>query len=158
MLPPRSSLAERDEMKQCHDSSLLSTSSMMTLLNIAMHDTRDLSRDLEAYNLQKWRWLCTFCVRRYDSWLSTCQLSQLPLLTSTAHLFLRSILPCMISGSGIMAFHSFLSLVSVLLAAWSTFVAAQEGSDIKAIPLRTHSLQQVYWSRDRLQTRIITDM
>ncbi|KAK4561705.1 hypothetical protein LTR86_004384 [Recurvomyces mirabilis] len=51
-----------------------------------------------------------------------------------------------------MAFQFFLPLISVLLAAWTTFVAAQDGSDMKAIPLRTHSLQQPYLDSD-LQSR-----
>jgi hypothetical protein len=43
-----------------------------------------------------------------------------------------------------MAFNFLLSLLSVLLAAWTPFAAAQDGeSDVKTIPLRTHSLQQV---------------
>lgn len=43
-----------------------------------------------------------------------------------------------------MAFQRLLSVASVLLAAWSPVAVAQEAeSDVKAIPLRTHSLQTV---------------
>ena len=42
-----------------------------------------------------------------------------------------------------MAFLSVLSILSVLLAAWSPLAGAQEADDVKSIPLRTHSLQQV---------------
>lgn len=41
-----------------------------------------------------------------------------------------------------MAFQPALWLASILLAAWSCVVAAEE-SDIKSIALRTHSLQMV---------------
>ncbi|KAK3634035.1 hypothetical protein LTR56_015503 [Elasticomyces elasticus] len=51
-----------------------------------------------------------------------------------------------------MAFPSVLSLLSVLLAAWSPFAVAQEADDVKSIPLRTHSLQQPYLDSD-MQSR-----
>ncbi|KAK5708397.1 hypothetical protein LTR97_000937 [Elasticomyces elasticus] len=51
-----------------------------------------------------------------------------------------------------MAFPSILSLLSVLLAAWSPFAVAQEADDVKSIPLRTHSLQQPYLDSD-MQSR-----
>ncbi|KAK4546555.1 hypothetical protein LTR36_001772 [Oleoguttula mirabilis] len=53
-----------------------------------------------------------------------------------------------------MAFSSFLSLVSVLLAAWSPLAVAQEAaeSDVKSIPLRTHTLQTPYLDSD-MQSR-----
>ncbi|KAK1073104.1 hypothetical protein LTR12_004878 [Friedmanniomyces endolithicus] len=51
-----------------------------------------------------------------------------------------------------MAFPSLLSLLSVLLAAWSPLAGAQEADDVKSIPLRTHSLQQPYLDSD-MQSR-----
>lgn len=44
-----------------------------------------------------------------------------------------------------MAFPTFFALVTVLLAAWNPLAVAQETpeSDVKSIPLRTHSLQTV---------------
>ncbi|KXT08097.1 hypothetical protein AC579_1473 [Pseudocercospora musae] len=50
-----------------------------------------------------------------------------------------------------MAFQSFFGLTSILLAAWSVLVSAQD-SDIKSIPLRTHSLQSPYLDSD-MQSR-----
>jgi len=43
-----------------------------------------------------------------------------------------------------MPFQPLLCALSLLLAAWSPFANAQEAeSDVKALPLRTHSLQTV---------------
>lgn len=50
-----------------------------------------------------------------------------------------------------MAFQPALWLASILLAAWSCVVAAEE-SDIKSIALRTHSLQMVRYVPGRGKT------
>ncbi len=53
-----------------------------------------------------------------------------------------------------MAFSSVLSLLSLLLAAWSPLASAQEADDVKSIPLRTHSLSQVRWHTANTESEI----